>query len=154
MGKPWKVIATIQKNGSCNRWLFGMEFFPIGTAAGSWQGGWGIPARGHLPSDFTMGARDEFEGSERAFSGVVGARVRTVVLTTSSGDRITIHPKLPKAGLREQFVWLRNMRYFICYYPTGHHARIAKLFDSHGELIDTIRGEEGGFDGPISGLLS
>lgn len=148
-GKPWTITGTIRNNGGCNDWLFGMEFSPAGASAGSWRGAWGIPAAGHLSDNFTISARDESEGSERAFSGAAGVRVKTVMLTTSNGERLTIHPKLPPNRLRKRFVWLRNVRYFMRYYPTGQHAKVAKLFDSRGKLIYVVQGQEGGFDGPM-----
>lgn len=147
-GAPWTVTGTIRNTGGCKYWLFGMEFVPAGKSAGSWRGAWAIPPRSRLSDRFTIGAWDEFEESERAFSGVSGARIRTVVVTTSNGERLTIHPKLPPDRLRRRFVWLRNVRYFMRYYPTGQHAKVARLFDSHGKLIHTVQGQEGGFTGP------
>lgn len=146
-GAPWTVTATIRNTGGCKYWLFGMDFVPAGKSAGSWRGGWSIPPRGHLSDSFTIGARDEIEDSERAFSGASGARVKTIVLTTNTGERLTIHPKLPSERLRRQFVWLRNVRYFMRYYPVGQHAKVARLFDAQGKLIQKVRGEEGEFAG-------
>lgn len=148
-GSPWTATASISNNGSCNAWLVGMEFVPFGAPAGRWKGAWGIPAGSHLPDRFTIGALDEGSGSERSFSGVAGARVRSIAVTTSTGEHFTIHPKLPPPKLRKRFVWLRNMRYFIRYYPVGQHVKIAKLLNSRGEVIYIARGAEGEFDGPF-----
>ena len=145
--KPWTVMATIRNNGSCNYWLLGMEFFPSGTYAGSWRGAWGIPAGGHLPQSFTISAQDESEGSKRAFSGVVSARVKAVVLTMSNNARFTIHPKLPPLRLRERFVWLRNMRYFMYLYPAGKNVKTVTLLSGCGKVIEKLSGLEGGFEG-------
>jgi hypothetical protein len=148
-GKHWTVTATIRNDGSCDAWFFGMGFAPSGTSAGSWSGGWRIPAGGHLSTNFTIGAQDEAEGPERAFSGTAGVTVKTVVLTTSNGKRLRFHPKLPSERLRKRFVWLRNVRYFLRYYPTGQHVKTAMLLNSRGALIYTEHGEEGEFDGPM-----
>jgi hypothetical protein len=72
----------------------------------------------------------------------------TIVLTTNKGSHVTIHPKLPPRRLRKRFIWLRNMRYFIRYYPPGQHVRVARLFNSQGDLLYKARGWEGGFEGP------
>jgi hypothetical protein len=148
-GSSWRIFATIRNNGSCDRWRLGLEFFPAGTYAGSWRGAWGIPAEGHLSDNFTISARDEFEGSERAFSGVVGARVRKVVLTARDGTERLVRPMLPPKGLREKFVWLRDLRYLMYFYPLDSPMRRAKLLDSSGKVIYTARGLEGGFEGPF-----
>ena len=148
-GKPWTVTGTIRNDGSCGAWLFGVDFVPYGTRAGSWSSAWRIRAGGHTSDSFVVTAQDEVKDSERAFSGVSGARIRTVEVITSSGEHLMIHPKLPPNRLRKRFVWLRNVRYFMRYYPTGQHAKVTKFFDSHGKLIDTVRGEEGAFNGPM-----
>ncbi len=148
-GGVWTVGATIQNNGSCSDWRLGMEFDPSGASRGRWSGAWGIPSGGHLSASFTIGAQDEAAGTERAFSGVVGVRVKTLALTTSSGERFTIHPKLPPKRLLKRFVWLRNLRYFVRYYPTGQPLKSARLLNSRSEVIYVARGEEGGFNGPL-----
>jgi len=148
-GQPWRVVATIDNNGSCREWLLGVEFFPAGTYAGSWRGAWGIPAEGHLPRHFTISARDEIEDSERAFSGVVGSEAKTLVLVASDGKRSKINPKLPTVSMRRKFVWLRNMRYFVYFYSAGKSVRTVKLLDAQGRVVHTVQGIEGGFDGPM-----
>ena len=148
-GSRWSIAARISNDGSCRNWLLDMDFVPSGGRRGRWTVGWGIPADGHLSSGFTIGALDEASVSERVFMGVVGARVRSVIVTNSKGDRLKIHPKLPSAPLRKRLGWLRNMRYFIRYYPRGQHARVVKLLDADGRVIYAARGEEGEFTGPI-----
>lgn len=145
-GKRWRVKASVRNNGGCDAWLFAVEFFPSWTYAGSWRGAWGIPAGGHLSNGFTISARDEVEKTDRAFSGVTGARVKSVIMTTNSGQHYTISPRLPDKRLRRHFVWLRNMRYFIRYYPAGQSAKTVRLLDSNGKLISLIRAQEGEFD--------
>lgn len=145
--RRWTVTGTIRNSGSCGYWLFGMNFVFSGPNAGAWRGAWGILAGGHLSNSFTIGAQDETESSEQVFSGVVGSRVKTILLTISNGDRLVIHPKLPRQRLRKRFVWLRSMRYFVHYYNTGQHVKVARLLNSQGEIIFTARGEEGVFEG-------
>jgi hypothetical protein len=100
-GKQWRVTATIHNNGSCRARLFQMDFRPSGTLRGSSSWGWSIPAGGHLSDKFTISAQDDSAGPKRAFYGTAGARVRTIVLTTSTGERLTVHPNLPPRPLRE-----------------------------------------------------
>ena len=125
-----------------------MDFDLSDTLAGSWNWNWGIPAGGYLSNKFTISGGDEAENfSERAFSGTAGARVKTVVLTMSNGERLIIHPKLPPLVLRRRFVWLRNVRYFVRYYPSGRRVKVATLRNAQGEMIEKIRGSEGEFQG-------
>jgi hypothetical protein len=145
-GKRWTVTAMIHNNGSCEAWLLGIDVRPSGTPRGSSSWGWSIQAGGHLSNGFTISARDENDGSVRTFYGAAGERVRTIVLMMSNGENLTIHPKLPRMQFRKRFVWLRNMRYFVRYYPPGHHVRAATLLNSRGEVIEKRGGEEGSFD--------
>jgi hypothetical protein len=147
-GKAWTVTATVHNDSSCDFWLLEMDFRPSGTLRGGSNWGWQIPAGGHLSNRFTISAQDETTDFDRAFYGAVSGRVRTIVLTMSSGERLTIHPKPPPQQLRRRFVWFRNMRYVVRYYPSGEHVEVARLLNSRGELISKARGLEGEFQGP------
>jgi hypothetical protein len=146
-GRPWRITASIEKNGSCSSWLLKAIFSPQGVGPGSWTGGWGVPAGGHLPRSATIGARDDEEEDGRAVSGVVGSRVRSVVLKLNDGGMMVVHPKDPSEALRRHFVWLRNLRYFLRFYPAGEHVKAARLLDADGKIIFTARSEEGSLRG-------
>jgi hypothetical protein len=92
-----------------------------------------------------MNAQDEGAGSVRAFYGAVGQRASTIQLIMSKGKHILVHPKLPPFALRERFVWLRNVRYFIRYYSPGARVREARILNAQGVLIDVVRGADGEF---------
>jgi hypothetical protein len=143
--KLWAVTAAVQNNGSCRTWLFSMDFRPSGGQRGSSRWAWRIPPGGHLSNKFTINAQDESAGSDRAFYGAVGARVRAIELIMNKGKRIVVHPKLPPLAMRERFVWLRNVRYVLRYYPAGEHVHVARLLNARGGLIDVARGSEGEF---------
>lgn len=143
--KRWTVTASVRNNGSCRSWLLSMDFRPSGTLRGSSRWGWRIPAGGHLQSNFTMNAQDEGAGRSRAFYGATGARVKAVELTMSNGGHLVVHPKLPSLAQRRRFVWLRDVRYFVRYYPLGEHVLTAKLLNVQGEIIGVLRGSEGEF---------
>jgi hypothetical protein len=145
-GRQWTVTGDVRNNDGCDSWLLGMQFLPLGIYPGSWEGAWAIPADGHLPPGFRIGARDDAHRQGRAFSGVVGERVHSIVLTMSTGEHLKIRPKLPMEQLRNRFVWLQGMRYFVSFYPSGRRVRLAELFNSSGELVGTIRGQEGAFE--------
>jgi hypothetical protein len=146
-GKFWTVTATVRNNGGCDAWLLGFEFVPSGSSAGSWKGAWTIPAGGHLSKGFTISAQDDVEGTQRAFSGIAGVRAGAIAVSTSGGEEFTIHPKLPREQLRKRFVWLRNVKYFIRFYPPGQHVKIAKVLNSRGEVISRAAAFEGEFEG-------
>lgn len=146
-GRQWRITASIEKNPDCSYWLLKMRFSPQGMGPGSWTGGWGIPAGGDLPASATIGANDEEEEDGRAVGGVVGSRVHSVVLKLSGGRTMVVHPTDPSKGLRRRFVWLRNLRYFLHFYPVGEHVKTAKLLDRSGKVIFTAHSHEGELEG-------
>lgn len=159
-GTPWTVTVSIRSNGrNCSSWLLGFEFHPDQKPysrrweaelsrkipmPGSFGWGWGIPAGGHLPSDFTMSGQDEYEGLERVFAGAAGGSVKSITLSMSSGKHVVIRPRLPSRTLRRRFVWLRNLRYFVSYYPLGSHVQKVTVRSASG--VSTVRGREGAFE--------
>lgn len=143
-GNHWTVTGWIRDNrGSCESWLFGLGFSP-NRKRGSFSWEWGIPAGGSLPDSFTISARDEYEGSERVFAGAAGARVVSIVLTLDNGKQMKVSPLLPAPELRKRFVWLRNVRYFVRYYPLESHVRVVTVRDAKG-IIARVNGVEGAF---------
>jgi hypothetical protein len=147
-GRPWTVRATVHENHGCGSWLLGMEFRPIGSSVGSSTWEWQIPVKGHLSNNFTLAAQDEIAEGGRAFYGTTSAAVTTVVIQMSKGTVIELHPKVPKRQLLDQYVWLRNLRYFMRFYPAGRHATRVTLYSADGKVIERLRGLEGEFDGP------
>lgn len=147
-GDPWTIKATIRKNDGCDSWLFVSKFVPAGKVRGSFSFGWGIPAGGHLSNAFTIGAQDESSNSERVFAGAVGGRVTRIIVQMSSGGPLTIRPKLPAKRLREKFVWLRNVRYIMRFYPAGSYATKVTLYSADGKVVERLRPVEGEFSGP------
>lgn len=159
-GIPWTVTASIRDSGrNCSAWLLGFEFRPDRKPyshsweaeinkqipmPGSFSWGWGIPVGGHLPNDFTISGRDEYEGSERIFAGAAGGSVKSITLTMTSGQHVVIRPRLPSRALRQRFVWLRNLRYFVSYYPLGSHVQKVTVRNAKG--VVTIRGDAGAFE--------
>jgi hypothetical protein len=157
-GTPWTVTASIRDNGSnCSAWLLGFEFRPDRkpyshswerevertkqvTMPGSFSWGWGIPPGGHLPNDFTISGQDAYEGSERVFAGAAGGGVESITLTMNSGRHVVIRPRLPGRTLRQRFVWLRNLRYFVSYYHLGSHVQKVTVRSARG--VFTVRGNE------------
>jgi hypothetical protein len=144
-GEPWTVEGTIGNNGSCREWLFGMEFQLPGAV--NWGWGTGIPAGGHLSKSFKMDASDDLQkdGSKRVFSGSVGGEVARIVATLSNGKRLAIQPKSAPAALRRKVVWLRNVRYFVKYYPPQGFVTSVSLFSVSGQLLYRTSGAEGFF---------
>lgn len=144
--RAWRVVADVRSNGGCSTWLLRVEFYPFGTYAGSWRGSWGIPAKGHLASNFAISAQDAFNPAKRAISGIIGKRVKKVVAVTTDGSYLVIRPQLPPRRLMLHNVWLRNFRFFVRYYSPGTRVRIIRLFNSDGKSLGVVHGEEGEFD--------
>lgn len=144
-GQPWTVTGTIGNNGSCDEWLFGMNFELPGAV--NWGWGTGIPPGGHLSDDATIDASDDLQedGSWRVFSGTVSGDVAKAVATLSNGKRLTIRPRSPSARLRQHVVWLRNVRYFVQYYLPKGFVTSVSLFSASGRLLHRADGADGSF---------
>ena len=134
-GWKWTVDGGIGNNGGCRQWLFGMDFELEGATRWGW--GTGIPAGGHLGSNFDISAQDDLleDGSYRVFSGNVGGEVAKVLITLSNNKHIAFRPKSPSRRLRRNVVWLRNVRYFVEYYPPEGFVTGVATFDASGILL-------------------
>jgi hypothetical protein len=141
-GETWTVEGEIGNNGSCREWLFGMEFSLPGAV--NWGSSTGIPAGGHLSSSYTIGASDNLQedGVWRVFSGFVAGDVAKVTATLSNGKRLSFKPRSAPAPLRRKIVWLRNVRYFVQYYPPNGFVTSASLFSASGQLLYRTSGGE------------
>jgi hypothetical protein len=164
---PWTVTVSIRSNGrNCSSWLLGFEFRPDRKPyshnweaeaelsrkipmPGSFSWSWGIAAGGHLPNDFIVSGRDDYEGSERVFAGAAGGSVKSITLIMSNGKHMTIRTRLPSQALRQRFVWLRNLRYFVSYYGLGSHVQKVTVRSANGVRTVTeneVTGDEGVFE--------
>jgi hypothetical protein len=149
-GAPWSVSASITNEERCHAWLLGVRFSPFGASPGTWGSAWRIPAGAQLPKKFTIASFDEQGTSGGVFTGVTGGEVAAVEVTMSSGRRIEVRPRAATTALREKASWLRQMRYFMRFYPSGEHVVAVKLLGHRGELIyRTSARDEGEFNGPI-----
>ena len=143
-GLPWTVEGSIRNNGnSCREWLFGMDFELGGV--GSWSWSTGIPPGGHLREGFEVEASDHLQedGSTRVFSGSVSSEVAKVVATLSNNRHLTFQPRSPSAQLRRRFTWLRNVRYFVTFYPPEAFVTGVSTFSASGQLLYRDRTFEG-----------
>lgn len=135
-GWGWTVDGTIGNNDrNCREWLFGMDFELQGAT--NWGWGTGIPAGGHLERHFDIEASDDLleDGSYRVVSGTVNGEVAKVVFTLSNNKRLTVRPKSPSDQLRRKVVWLRNVRYFVNYYPPEAFVTGVATFSASGVLL-------------------
>lgn len=141
-GETWTVEGEIGNNGSCREWLFGTEFSL--PQAVNWGSSTGIPAGGHLSSSYTISASDNLQedGAWRVFSGFVAGDVAKVTATLSNGKRLSFKPRSAPASLRHKVVWLRNVRYFVQYYPPSGFVTSASLFSASGQLLYRTSGGE------------
>jgi hypothetical protein len=143
-GLPWTVEGSIRNNGSsCREWLFGMGFELTGVT--NWGWGTGILPGGHLREGFEIDASDDLQedGSTRVFSGSVGGEVAKVMTTLSNNKHLTFRPKSPSAQLRRRVTWLRNVRYFVTYYPPEAFVTGVSTFSASGQLLYRDRSFEG-----------
>jgi hypothetical protein len=134
-GRPWEVDGTIGNNGGCREWLFGMDFEIEGAVDWGWSTG--IPVGGHLGRHTGVDASDDLlvDGSDRVFSGAVEGEVSKVLVTLSDNKHLVIHPKSPPAQLRSEDGWLRNVRYFVTYYPPEGFVTGLATFSRSGQLL-------------------
>jgi hypothetical protein len=129
------VKASIGNNGSCREWLFGMDFDLEGV--GYWGSSTGIPAGGHLGRGYQIDAADNLleDGSDRVFSGIVNGEVAKVLVTLSNNKHLAIHPRSAPYSLRRRVIWLRNVRYFVDYYPPEGFVTGVATFNASGQLL-------------------
>lgn len=147
-GEHWKVAAGIRANNGCATWLFSLEVAPSGTRAGTWRWGRAIQPNGTLPTDFGIAASDEVARVGRAFSGMTSGKTRSVLLRTWEGRTIVLHPKRPAVAMRRKHVWLRNLKYFVRFFPRGDHVRVAEGYGAGHTRLFKVAGSEGAFEGP------
>lgn len=135
-GWGWTVAGSIRNNGNnCHEWLFGMDFELQGV--GNWGSATGIPVGGHLGRDPEPEVIDSLleDGSDRVVAGFVNGEVAKVVFTLSNNKRLTVRPKSPSEHLRRKVVWLRNLRYFVDYYPPEAFVTGVATFSASGVLL-------------------
>lgn len=145
-GWRWAVDGSIGPNGGgCRDWLFGMDFDLEGS--GSWGWSTGIPVGGHLGRRENVDANDGLvlDGSYRVFSGTVSGEVAKVVITLSNNKHLTIHPVAPRPQLRRDVVWLRDVKYFVDYYPPEGFVTGVATFSRSGQLLYREKDFEGNF---------
>ena len=145
-GWSWTVDGSIGNNGgNCHEWLFGMGFELQGATNWNWVTE--IPAGGHLSRRFEISASDNLleDGSSRVFSGTVNGEVAKIVLTLSNNKHLTIRPKSPPPQLRRKVVWLRNVRYFVEYYPPEGFVTGVATLSASGQLLYRDKSFEEGF---------
>ncbi|HET8955094.1 MAG TPA: hypothetical protein VFN18_05495 [Solirubrobacterales bacterium] len=143
-GWAWSVEGTIGENGPCGGdWLFGMEFELEGAV--NWGFATGIPKGGHLGRRFDIEASDDLleDGSYRVVSGTVNGEVARVQFTLSNNKRLEIRPKSPSERLRRKVAWLRNVRYFVEYYPPVGFVTGVATFSRSGQLLYRDKSFEG-----------
>lgn len=143
-GWKWTVEGTIGNNGDhCREWLFGMDFSLEGAV--NWGWGTGIPAGGHLGRGFNIDSFDNLleDGSDRVISGTVNGEVAKILFTLSNNKRLTVYPKAPSERLRKKIIWLRNVRYFVDYYPPEAFVTGVATFNSSGILLYRDKTYEG-----------
>jgi hypothetical protein len=104
---------------------------------GNWGSSTGIPAGGHFGRRAGISASDDLleDGSSRVFSGFVDGEVAKVVLTLSNNQHLTIRPKSPPPELRRKVAWLRNVRYFVEYYPPKGFVTGVATLNASGQLL-------------------
>jgi hypothetical protein len=147
-GEKWMVAAGVRANNGCATWLLSLEVAPSGTRAGTWRWGRAIQPNGSLPADFGIAAGDEVARVGRVFSGMTSGTTRSVVVHTWEGKTIVIHPKRPVMAMRRRHEWLKNLKYFVRFYPRGDHVRVAEGFDAGHTRLFRVAGSEGAFETP------
>lgn len=72
----------------------------------------------------------------------MGGDVAKVTATLSNGKRLSFKPRSVPASLRRKVVWLRNVRYFVQYYPPAGFVTSVSLLSASGQLLYRASGEE------------
>jgi len=140
----WRVLASVKNNGSCDKWLFGMEFrLPDAT---NWGSGTGIEAYGHLSPAHRIEAFDgSGAGDKAAFSGYVGSAAGKVRASLADGTSLDITPRFPAKQWRQRYQWLRGFVYFVRYHDAKAPVVSVSVFNRQGKLLYRVAGQDGSF---------
>jgi hypothetical protein len=144
-GGTWTVSAGIKNNGSCDEWLFSLDY-SLGEF-GTYVTATGIPAGGHVPREyFKLDANDlPVSNSEATFVGYTGTEGAKVVAKMKDGSTFTVRPQLAPAALRKRVDWLRGFRFFVYFHTTESPIEQVSVFTRGGRLIYRTKSLEGSF---------
>jgi hypothetical protein len=144
-GEIWTLSIGVQSQAGCRSWLLNTEFAPESGRAGTWRWGNAIPPNGQVGDNFTLEAAESSESG--VFGGISSAATHLLVLKTSSGSSIRLHPKLPLSRLRRKHVWLNNLRFFLRPIPADLHVSSVTGYDSSGRVLYHVASDGEGFEG-------
>jgi hypothetical protein len=82
---------------------------------------------------------------ESDFAGIAATRVASIVVTTQTGEQLTIVPQLAPLSLRRHICWMRRMRFFDAYFEGAPVPVNASAFDVNGALLGTKKPTSGSF---------
>lgn len=145
-GETWSVTAGVKNNGSCDEWLFTLDF-SLGEF-GNAGSGTGIPAGGHVPREYFSLSADDLpnrDGSERVLYGYTGNEGAKLVGTLRNGQTFVVRPTFAPRALRERASWLRSFRFFVFFHPSDSPIEQLSVFTKGGRLIHRTKSLEGSF---------
>jgi hypothetical protein len=143
MGGPWNVSAQRRRNRGCHEALLeiNVHYQGVGQRPFLWGGASALSPSGRLGQGFRITGTDNPRASrhEGELAGYVCGRAQTAVARFSDGSMRTFSPRLPDRTLREQHVWLQNLRFFVIFHAPGIHVKSITLVDGGGNAFGHAR---------------
>jgi hypothetical protein len=136
-GVPWRITAF--ERPAIGPQPPTAEFqFSIGACGEYREGGYGVGFSLPISRQFAFSANsgsdfDEF--TESGLSGLATSRARTLILRLTDGSTLLVHPQLAPADLRRRWPWLKVLRVFDVYFPTGARPASLAACDGRRHLI-------------------
>jgi hypothetical protein len=110
--------------------------------------GYGIQLPYPVPHGFVFGAltgSDIDPYPESDLSGIAARRVHRLVVKMNKGRSLRFHPRLAPRRIREQFKWVRGLRFFDRFYSSRRRPRVVKALDAEGHVLARRRSNQGSF---------
>jgi len=137
-GGGWSLSATLQNNGSCEQWLFGLEFGS--HEFGYSSSGTAIPAGGQVrPGSLRIEASDILnrKGTSAAFFGYADRDVAKIIGVSRTGKHFVVRPRLVAPAKIRGRAWLRSFRYFVFFHSGTTLIERLSVIGPDGEVIET-----------------
>lgn len=134
-GQRWFIRGRLRNDFHCRTRMLDVDFVPFMHSGPSWTGGYQVPIGGSLSSSFVISSQALRGTEENSFSGMTTRRVVLVEFTTGDGSWSKVRPRRPQRAGAKEPDWLRNVRYFLVYFPVDERVQRVRARDRAGRVL-------------------